>query len=54
MDILDKLQAVRSELRSEFIERDEVVDGALIALLAVCTWCPRKKQAILAFGQGQA
>ena len=34
MDILETLQRVRAELHAQFIERDEVVDGALIALLA--------------------
>jgi MoxR-like ATPase len=29
-----RLQAVREELRAQFVERDELVDGALVALLA--------------------
>jgi len=34
MDALETLQRIREELRALFIERDEVVDGALIALIA--------------------
>ena len=34
MNALETLQSVREELRAQFIERDEVVDGALLALVA--------------------
>jgi MoxR-like ATPase len=32
--IYDKVNSIRSELKQEFIERDEQVDGALCALLS--------------------
>src|SRR5256885_3600555 len=34
MVAIEKLQAVRCELRSVFIQRDEIVDGVLLAVLA--------------------
>ena len=34
MTAFDELQTLRSELKSQFIERDEIIDGVIIALLA--------------------